>query len=248
MSNLRNSQITRFFPTNRTILESQNQCESITNQSSTPKKGKLVIMDNNWTIIKLSKMIDWSRENQFPTQKRANETKAVASKRAQQKEREFGNAMIRPTRNGPNDNTSQWTTTACESFVAKVVTTIYPGRIFLRPNHDGLKPDFETDDAFWEVKAQTWTCDGTADEKIFAVPWKYCEMVRTHSKPLFIVLVAKQEYQARKKFGMFSHNMSKGKQKMINLWAKQNIYFVPFTHILNRYVAKGVQSRNACRR
>ena len=43
-------------------------------------------------------------------------------------------------------------------------------------------------------------------------------------------------------------NMSKGKQKMINLWAKQNIYFVPFTHILNRYVAKGVQSRNAGRR
>jgi len=237
MSNLKKSQITSFFP--RVVSEStQNQRKTTPKEIYNKKQGKLCIMDNNWSIDKIMKMINWSHDNQFPIQQRANERKAVASKRAQQKEREFGNAIIRATRNGPNDNTSQWTTVAAESFVAKIITTLYPERSFSRPNHDGLKPDFETTNAFFEVKAQTWTCDGTADEKIFAVPWKYCEMVRTHNKPLFIVLVAKQEYQARKKFGMFSDNMSEGKQTMIKLWAKQNIYFLPFTHILKKYMAK----------
>ena len=70
------------------------------------------------------------------------------------------------------------------------------GKIVKRPekkNH--YLPDWETDDAIWEVKTRNWNTPGTAGEKVLGVPYKYSDIPRLYGKPLKIVLVAYQEHE-----------------------------------------------------
>lgn len=186
-------------------------------------------------VIQLSR---WTQSNIF---KVGNETFATikeAHLHASQKERAFGNTLIRSTRVGPDDNTGNWTTVAVESFVEFILHHLY-GNVW-RPkyksgNHE-IRPDFETNIAVFEVKAKTWNgSGGTAGEKIFAVPWKYGELPQRLNKPLVILLVAAQEEEVRKKYGMFGGNISSYHSEYLKFWESQNIHFVPFSRLLQKY-------------
>ena len=62
-----------------------------------------------------------------------------------------------------------------------------------KPNYEGLEPDFETDNYFYEIKTRRYNMSGTAGEKIPAVPFKYRNL--SIIKPTIIVLIAYQEVE-----------------------------------------------------
>ena len=194
------------------------------------KALKTEILLSHWNkhAEDVHRMMRWTLRNPFPPIQQGSESKKSAAARAKQQERQFGNDIIRVTRNG--QHTGQWTTVAVESLVEFVLTGLY-GNVW-RPNytcgHVGVRPDFETNLAIFEVKAQTWNGGGgTAGEKIFAVPWKYGELAQTLNKPVCIILVAAQEEEVRKKYGMFGGQLGKHHATSLRQWESQNIHFVP---------------------
>tara|TARA_B110000483_G_scaffold192356_1_gene228697 strand:+ start:36 stop:695 length:660 start_codon:yes stop_codon:yes gene_type:complete len=184
------------------------------------------------------RMMKWSLRNPFPPVQEGGELKRRSYERSKQQERLFGNDLIRVTRTDSSDNTGQWTTVAVESLVEFILTGLY-GKVW-RPKytcgHVGVRPDFETKMAIFEVKAQTWNGGGgTAGEKIFAVPWKYGELAQTLNKPVCIILVAAQEEEVRKKYGMFGGKLGKHHATSLRQWEAQNIHFMPFSRLLKFY-------------
>lgn len=84
------------------------------------------------------------------------------------------------------------------------------------------KPDWETSDGIYEVKTRNWTTSGTAGEKIVGVPYKYADIPNLYNKPLYIITVAYQEYEACIKFELFN-SKCKRRNKMYIL-VKRNGY------------------------
>lgn len=201
-------------------------------------KNDLMLSHWNRHAGDVRRMMKWALRNPFPPVQEGSESKKCACERAKQQERQFGNDVIRVTRAGLSDNTGQWTTVAVESLVEFILTSLY-GNVW-RPNytcgHVGVRPDFETNMAIFEVKAQTWNGGGgTAGEKIFAVPWKYGELAQTLDKPVCIILVAAQEEEVRKKYGMFGGDIGKHHATSLKQWEAQNIHFMPFSRLLKFY-------------
>ena len=97
-------------------------------------------------------------------------------------------------------------------------------------------PDLECDDFVYEVKGRSWCTPGTAGEKILGVPLKYGEVPRLFKKPLKIILVGYQEYEAKNKFGfgdLFdSSNQTKELKDALEYHKKHGIEYVAFTDIL----------------
>lgn len=77
---------------------------------------------------------------------------------------------------------------------------------------------------------------GTAGEKILGVPLKYGELPRLYKKPLQIILVGYQEYEAREKFAfgdlLDSKNQTPELSKSLAFYKNQHIEYVAFTDIL----------------
>jgi hypothetical protein len=79
---------------------------------------------------------------------------------------------------------------------------VYTGRtIVSHKSKEGLNPDFETGDAMWEVKTQTYFTTGTAGEKILGVPYKYRNVSTIYGKPLKILCLAGAEKECRDHYG-----------------------------------------------
>lgn len=91
----------------------------------------------------------------------------------------------------------------------------------------GFIPDFETDDAIWEVKTQTYLTTGTAGEKILGVPFKYCEVPALYSKPLFIVCRGGRTLGARQVQGVVGR-----KKKFREFYEQNGIRFVGVSELL----------------
>lgn len=110
------------------------------------------------------------------------------SKEDNKKEKKWGNKMI----NQKNNN--QWTTSLGEQFIYELLKKLNknPRRPTKKQNY---LPDWETDDAIYEVKTRNWTTTGTAGEKVYGTPLKYAEIYEIYNKPLFIVCVGYQEYE-----------------------------------------------------
>jgi hypothetical protein len=87
-------------------------------------------------------------------------------------------------------------------------------------------PDFETDIAFYEVKTRNYSTPGTCGEKILGTPMKYINIPKTTGKPLFIVLVGFQEYEATNMFGLFDSGMSINQREVINMYSNFGIYYI----------------------
>ena len=139
-------------------------------------------------------------------------------------EKEWGQKLTQKFNN-------QWTTILGENLLKEVL--IKMGKKIWRPEIiNNYKPDWETDDAIWEVKTRTWTTAGTAGEKILGTPFKYCELPTLYKKKLNIVTIAYQEHEA-KQFGCFG-TTSKQKNDMIKFWQEQQIYYIRFTDLLKQ--------------
>ncbi len=166
----------------------------------------------------------------------ANGTKKELLAVANKIEREWGNKII-GTKNG-----GQWTTVFCQNLVKEALEKL--GRKNVRSTtkkKSSLKdkeydPDLECDDFVYEVKARSWTMSGTAGEKILGVPLKYGEVPNLYHKPLKIVLIGYQEYEARHawQFGdlLDSNNQTQELKDALVYHKQHKIEYVGFTDIL----------------
>jgi hypothetical protein len=153
-------------------------------------------------------------------------------------EQDWGNKVIK-TIGG-----KQWTTVLCQELVMEALIKL--GRKHVRktkPMQSSLRdksydPDLECDDYVYEVKGRSWTTPGTAGEKILGVPLKYGELPRLYKKPLQIILVGYQEYEAREKFAfgdlLDSKNQTKELHESLAFYKEQEIEYVAFTDILKK--------------
>jgi hypothetical protein len=126
--------------------------------------------------------------------------------------------------------TNQWTTVVGEHFV-KDILIILGHQVILKPSKkESKQPDIITDKSVYEVKSRTWGTTGTAGEKIYGVPWKYCDIPRLFGKPLYIVLVAAQEQRdgAEELLSVPTPE----KKKMIEFWQSMNIHFIQLSTLL----------------
>jgi len=168
-----------------------------------------------------SKLLYFTKNEVFSSKK---EQRKIANTN----EKKWGNKMI-----NSNYNNKQWTTKLGEQLVKDALEK--NGKTVWRPKCMGnMKPDWETNDAIWEVKTRNWTTSGTAGEKILGTPYKYANVPSLYGKPLKIVCVAFQEYEAIHMFGLFGGDkMTLGRQKQIDMWKTLDIEFIKFTSLIN---------------
>lgn len=157
---------------------------------------------------------------------------------AKEAEKQWGNSVL-GTQNG-----KQWTTVLCQDLVLEALTSL--GRKNVKRAHSmqssirtkDYSPDLECDDYVYEVKGRSWCTGGTAGEKILGVPLKYGEVPRLYKKPLQIVLVGYQEYEARKKFAfgdlLDKNNQTPELQESLAFYKDREIEYVAFTDILTK--------------
>ena len=146
---------------------------------------------------------------------------------AQQNEKKWGNKIINADKN------NNWTTRVGEGIVHDVLLKMgkHPKRV---KKIDGCcyNPDWETDDAIWEVKSRTWTTSGTAGEKVLGTMYKYSDLPRIYGKPLHIICVAYQEYELSNGTTRIFGELSENKQKFINLAKSMNIEYMKFSDLV----------------
>ncbi len=158
--------------------------------------------------------------------------------KAKKEEDLWGNLIMNTEGNG------QWTTTMCERLAMealmelgrKNVKRAEQKRSSIRDKK--YSPDLECDDFVYEVKGRNWTTTGTAGEKILGVPLKYGELPRLYKKPLQIILVGYQEYEARKAFA-FGDLLDKKEQteelkESLVFYKEHEIEYIGFTDILKK--------------
>ncbi len=139
---------------------------------------------------------------------------------------------------------NQWTTQLCQEIVREVLIAV--GRKNVRKgglvrgvlDRKSYQPDLECDDFVYEVKGRSWTTPGTAGEKILGVPLKYGELPELLHKPLFIILVGYQEYEARHHYA-FGDLLDETKQtKQLNdslqYFGEHKIRYVGLTDLLKQ--------------
>lgn len=138
----------------------------------------------------------------------------------------------------------QWTTTLAQNVAKEALTKL--GRKHVRRVRElngamrakKYSPDWECDEYVYEVKARSWTTPGTAGEKILGVPLKYGEVPRLYGKPLQIILVGYQEYEARTcfQFGdlLDSEQQTPELKDSLAFFKTKNIEYVAFTDILKQ--------------
>lgn len=97
---------------------------------------------------------------------------------------------------------------------------------------DGMRPDLECSHCVVEVKTRNWTTSGTAGDKIYRTPIKYWDIPRIYNKPLLIVLVGYQEYEARHKMKLWN-KAHEGNRKFLEMCAERDIFFIGASELLN---------------
>jgi len=154
-------------------------------------------------------------------------------------EKLWGNTIIGGKRNG-----GQWTTKLCEKLALeglirlgrKNVRRTIAKKSTLRSKK--YNPDLECDNYVYEVKGRNWTTPGTAGEKILGVPLKYGEVPKLYDKPLQIILVGYQEYEAREGFAcgdlLDKNEQTKELKESLAFYKERNIEYVAFTDILKK--------------
>ena len=153
-------------------------------------------------------------------------------------EKKWGNEVL-----GTIDG-KQWTTVLCQDLVMEALIKLGRNNV-RRPKaaksslrDKSYDPDLECDDYVYEVKGRSWSTPGTAGEKILGVPLKYGELPRLYKKPLQIILVGYQEYEAREKFAfgdlLDSKNQTPELHESLAFYKDQQIEYVAFTDILKK--------------
>lgn len=194
------------------------------------KKEQLELLSNK-EVIKwcYEGVTDISLRN-TESEKKLKESKVI--------EQNWGNTVIK-TIGG-----KQWTTVLCQELVMEALiklgrknvrTTTFKKSSLRDKKYD---PDLECDDYVYEVKGRSWSTPGTAGEKILGVPLKYGEIPRLYKKPLQIILVGYQEYEAREKFAfgdlLDKNNQTPELRESLAFYKERNIEYIAFTDILKK--------------
>jgi hypothetical protein len=194
------------------------------------KKNELNLL-NNPEVIKwcYEGVTDVSLKN-TESEKKLKESKEI--------EKRWGNKVINTSRG------KQWTTVLCQDLVMEALIKI--GRKNVRTTTSKKStlrdkkydPDLECDNYVYEVKGRSWCTPGTAGEKILGVPLKYGELPRLYKKPLQIILVGYQEYEAREKFAfgdlLDKNNQTTELKDSLAFFKEHNIEYVAFTDVLKK--------------
>lgn len=194
------------------------------------KKDNLKLL-NNLEVIK------WCYEGitDVSLKNTNNQEKLKASKKAEDK---WGDKIV-----GGNGG-GQWTTNLCQDIVKEALICL--GRKNVKKaksiqssvRSKAYQPDLECDDYVYEVKGRNWSTTGTAGEKILGVPLKYGELPSLYKKPLQIILVGYQEYEARKGFAfgdlLNKNDQTKELQDSLAFYKDHDIEYVAFTDILKK--------------
>jgi hypothetical protein len=192
------------------------------------KKEQLELLSNK-------EVIKWCYEGITDISLRNTESEKKL-KESKNIEQNWGNTVIK-TIGG-----KQWTTVLCQELVMEALiklgrknvrTTTFKKSSLRNKKYD---PDLECDDYVYEVKGRSWSTPGTAGEKILGVPLKYGEIPRLYKKPLQIILVGYQEYEAREKFAfgdlLDKNNQTPELRESLAFYKERNIEYVAFTDIL----------------
>ena len=167
-----------------------------------------------------------------------NESNANVLEKARKEEKRWGNKIMGRT------GLKQWTTKLCEDLAIeglnllgrKNVKKTSPKKATLRTKR--YAPDLECDKYVYEVKGRSWCTAGTAGEKILGVPLKYGEVPRLYKKPLQIILVGYQEYEARNAFAfgdlLNKNDQTKELKDSLAFYKNQDIEYIAFTDILKK--------------
>jgi len=194
-------------------------------------------MKKDFKYINNLEVIQWCYEGitkitmkDTSNQARLNEAKAI--------EKEWGNKIISGNGGG------QWTTKLCEDLVMEGLIKL--GRKNVRktkPRKSTLRdkkyhPDLECDNYVYEVKGSNWCVTGTAGEKILGVPLKYGEVPKLFKKPLQIILVGYQEYEAKNGYAfgdlLDEKNQTEELNESLAFYKEHDIEYVAFTDILKK--------------
>jgi hypothetical protein len=165
--------------------------------------------------------------NGLTIQVKKTETQTVKQLRdsANKAERNWGNSVIGQISNG------NWTTNLGETLVKETLEAI--GHNVRKPQkRNGYQPDWETDDAIWEVKTRNWTTSGTAGEKVLGVIYKYSDIPILYGKPLKIVCVAYQEWELTHGNTKIFGDVSENKRAILNLAQQMEIKYVKFSDLV----------------
>ncbi len=194
-------------------------------------------MKKNLNLLNNPKVIQWCYEGvtKISLINTESEEKLKESKEIEKK---WGNEVIE-TIDG-----KQWTTALCQDLVMEALKKL--GRKNVRktkPVKSSIRdkkydPDLECDDYVYEVKGRSWSTPGTAGEKILGVPLKYGELPYLFKKPLQIILVGYQEYEAKEKFAfgdlLDKNNQTKELKDSLAFFNKHDIEYIGFTDILTK--------------
>ena len=171
-------------------------------------------------LLKNQEVIDWTmRKGRWLNVKQNN-------KKHNDVEKKWGNLITEQT------NNNQWTTKLGETIL-KEILLVQKGDVWRPKQLDGHKPDWETEDGIYEVKTRNWTTSGTAGEKILGTPFKYADIPVLYKKPLYIVTIAYQEYEACSKFELFNSRNPR-KIKMIEQWKEMGIEYIKCSDLLKK--------------
>lgn len=188
-------------------------------------------------LIKNGKVIRWCYEPITSSSLRdTNDEKKLIE--AKEEEKQWGNEVL-GTKEG-----KQWTTILCQDLVMEALIQL--GRKNVKKTK-GVKstlrdkkyqPDLECDDYVYEVKGRSWCTPGTAGEKILGVPLKYGELPKLFHKPLRIVLVGYQEFEARNEYGfgdlLDKNNQTDELKDSLQYFKDHEIEYIGFTDILKK--------------
>ena len=138
----------------------------------------------------------------------------------------------------------QWTTALCQDVVREGLIKLGRRNVRSTVQKSGTirkkkySPDLECDEYVYEVKGRSWCTPGTAGEKILGVPLKYGEVPKLYGKPLKIVLVGYQEYEARSCFAfgdlLDGKNQTQELKESLAFFKEKNMEYVGFTDILKQ--------------
>lgn len=192
----------------------------------------------NLNLLNNLEVIRWCYENSTSVKRENFKTQKLFKEAQKKEEVSWGNSVIGTTKS------KQWTTKLCENLVRegliqlgrKNVTVTTKKKSSIR--NKKYDPDLECDEYVYEVKGRSWNTSGTAGEKILGVPLKYGELPRLYHKPLQIILVGYQEFEAKKGFAfgdlLDKNNQTKELQDSLAFYKEQGIEYVGFTDILEK--------------
>jgi hypothetical protein len=171
-------------------------------------------------LLKNQEVIDWiikkGRWLELKQDKKNKKDKKI--------EKEWRNSII-------STNNNKWTKKLGQ-IILKEILLVLKGKVWKpKKSINGYKPDWETKDGIYKVKTRNWTTSKTSGEKILGIPYLYSDIPALYGKPLYIILIAYNEYDLSTNFELFN-TVCPIKTKMIEQWKEMDIEFIKCSDLL----------------